>query len=88
MPSADAKWIIGVVLVLEGILIAQNAGIRNELARLDASIADIRTDIAADIRTDVRRLDDRLRAVEITLGRVEQRLATLERIVLPGDQPD
>lgn len=87
MPSTDAKWIIGVVLVLGGILVAQNAGIRNELDRLDASIADIRTDIA-DIRTDVRRLDDRLRAVEITLGRVEQRLATLERIVLPGDQPD
>lgn len=66
MPSTDAKWIIGVVLVLGGILIAQNAG----------------------IRTDIRRLDDRLRAVEITLGKVEQRLATLERIVLPGDQPD
>ncbi len=87
MPSTDAKWIIGVVLVLGGILIAQNAGIRNELHRLDADIADIRTDIT-DIRTDIRRLDDRLRAVEITLGRVEQRLATLERIILPGDQPD
>ena len=80
MPSTDAKWIIGVVLVLGGILIAQNAGIRNELHRMDADIADI--------RTDIRRLDDRLRAVEIALGRVEQRLATLERIILPGAQPD
>lgn len=80
MPSTDAKWIIGVVLVLGGILIAQNAGIRNELHRMDADITDI--------RTDIRRLDDRLRAVEIALGRVEQRLATLERIILPGDQPD
>ena len=80
MPSTDAKWIIGVILVIGGILIAQNAGIRNELNRMDASMADI--------RTDVRRLDDRLRAVEIALGEVEQRLATLERIVLPGDQPD
>lgn len=80
MPSTDAKWIIGVILVLGGILIAQNAVIRNELQRLDAGIADV--------RTDVRRLDDRLRAVEIALGKVEQRLATLERIVLPGDQPD
>ena len=80
MPSTDAKWIIGVILVLGGILIAQNAVIRNELQRLDAGIADV--------RTDVRRLDDRLRAVEIALGEVGQRLATLERIVLPGDQPD
>jgi septal ring factor EnvC (AmiA/AmiB activator) len=80
MPSTDAKWIIGVVLVLGSILIAQNAGIRNELHRMDADITDI--------RTDIRRLDDRLRAVEVTLGKVEQRLATLERIILPGDQPD
>ena len=80
MPSTDAKWIICVVLVLGGILIAQNAGIRNELHRVDADIADI--------RTEIRRIDDRLRAVEITLGKVEQGLATLERILLPGDQPD
>lgn len=73
MPSTDAKWIIGVVLVLGGILIAQNVGIRNDIA---------------DIRTDMRRLDDRLRAVEIALGKVDQRLATLERIILPGAQPD
>ena len=73
MPSTDAKWIIGVVLVLGGILIAQNVGIRNDIA---------------DIRTDMRRLDDRLRAVEIALGKVDQRLATLERTILPGAQPD
>ena len=80
MPSTDAKWIIGVVLVFGGILVAQNAGIRHELHRVDAGIADI--------RTDIRRLGGRLRAVAITLGKVEQRLATLERVVLPGDQPD
>ncbi len=80
MPSTDARWIIGAILVLGGILIAQNAGIRNGLNRMDAGIAEI--------RTDIRRLDDRLWAVEITLGKVEQRLATLERIVLPVDQPD
>ena len=80
MPGTDARWIIGVALMLAGVIIAQNAGIRNELHRMDADIADI--------RTDIRRLDDRLRAVEITLGEVEQRLATLERIILPGDQPD
>ena len=73
MPSTDAKWIIGVVVVLGGILIAQNVAIRNDIT---------------DIRTDIRRLDDRLRAVEIALGKVDQRLATLERIILPGAQPD
>ena len=38
----------------------------------------------AGIRTDVRRLDDRLRAVEVEFGKVEQRLATLERLHLPN----
>ena len=38
----------------------------------------------AGIRTDVRRLDDRLRAVEVEFGKVEQRLATLERLHLPS----
>ena len=36
---------------------------------------------------DVRRMDDRLRDVEIALGKVDQRLATLERrhLLTPGD---
>jgi len=42
----------------------------------------------AGIRTDVRRIDDRLRAVEIEFGKVEQRLATLERLHLPNPADD
>ena len=33
------------------------------------------------------RLDDRLRAVEIAFGKVDQRLLTIERIVLPASDP-
>ena len=36
------------------------------------------------IRDDLRRMDDRLRAVEIAFGKVDQRLETLERLHLPG----
>ena len=76
VPSNDAKWIIGtlggLLVVIGGLLLAQNAGLR----------ADI-----AELRTDFRRLDDRVRAVEIALGKVEQRLETLERVMLPAVAP-
>ena len=37
----------------------------------------------AGVRTDLRRIDDRLRAVEVEFGKVDQRLGTLERLHLP-----
>ena len=46
----------------------------------------LRSDVA-EVRTDLRRLDDRLRAVEIEFGKVDQRLATLERLRLPAPDP-
>jgi hypothetical protein len=45
--------------------------------------ADLTAEIAV-VRDDVRRMDDRLRAVEIAFGKVDQRLETLERLHLPG----
>ncbi|MCY4120890.1 MAG: hypothetical protein OXG72_08230 [Acidobacteria bacterium] len=48
--------------------------------------AGLRSDVA-EVRNDLRRLDDRLRAVEIEFGKVDQRLATLERLHLPAPDP-
>lgn len=39
------------------------------------------------VRTDIRRLDDRLRAVEVAVAKVDQRLSTLERLHLPTPNP-
>ena len=72
MPSNDARWIIGTVIVGGGLLSAQIAGVN---ARLDR------------IETDIRGLDARLRVVEVTLAKVEQRLETLERFHLPTLSP-
>ena len=33
--------------------------------------------------SDLRRMDDRLRAVEIAFGKIDQWLETLERLLLP-----
>lgn len=68
MPSNDARWIIGTVIIVGGLLSAQIAGMTVGLnARLDR------------IETDIRALDARLRAVEIALAKVDQRLTTVEQ---------
>ena len=67
---------------------AQIADLRTEMT---GQIADLRTDVTgqiadlrAEVRAEVRRLDDRLRAVEVAFGKVDQRLLTLERILIPA----
>ena len=72
-PSSDAKWVIGILaplmLGIGGLLWSQNNAINSRLDRIE---------------TDIRRMDDRLRAVEIGFAQIDQRLATLERLHLPG----
>ncbi len=63
---------------------ADMTGLRADMTGLRAEIADLR----AEVRADLRRLDDRLRAVEIAFGKVDQRLLTLERVLLPAPDAD
>ena len=72
MPSRDAQWVIGTIVVAVIALSVQMGGIRGDLA---------------EIRTDIRDLDTRLRAVEVDLAKVDQRLVTLERVFLPALAP-
>ena len=75
MPSNDARWIIGTVIVVGGLLSAQISSVTVGLnARLDR------------IETDIRALDARLRAVEVTLAKVEQRLTTVEQRLTTVEQ--
>ena len=67
--SSDTKWIIGTML----------AG----MTAMTAVLLTVIVSLVGDVRADVRRMDDRLRAVEIAFGKVDQRLATLERLHLP-----
>ena len=90
MPSRDAQWIIGTILAAAVALSVQMAGLRTEHAEIRTDMrtehAEIRAEIG-EIRTDIRRMDDRLRAVEVEFGKVDQRLATLERLLLPAPNP-
>ena len=92
--SEQSKWTVGSALGLGVLLLALfanfNARFDDVSARLDdlaAQIADLRADFR-DVRGDLRRLDDRLRAVEIAFGKVDQRLLTLERLLIPAPDPD
>ncbi len=82
--STDTKWIIGTIvpaiLVVAGLLSAQISGVDSSL---NARIDDMNGRLER-LETDVRSMDDRLRAVEITFGKVDQRLETLERALLPA----
>ena len=82
--STDTKAIIGTIvgtgLALAGLLSAQIAGVN---ARVDDVRADMR-----EMRASMERFDSRLDAVEIALGKVDQRLLTIERVVLPSATPD
>ena len=90
--STDTKAVIGTIvgtgLVVAGLLSAQlsrgNASLNTRINDLDASL-NTRID---DLRDDVRGMDARLRAVEVALGKVDQRLLTIERVVLPGPDAD
>ena len=93
--STDTKAIIGTIVVaavsLGGLLSAQFAGVNTRIDDLRTELIDridtVKTDLSADnadIRNDLRRMDDRLRAVEIAFGKVDQRLETLERLHLAG----
>lgn len=78
--SNDLKWMIGALLAM-GTLLG---------TFIDSRIDDVRTEIQRvhdrldgfDERLDG--FDERLRNVEIEFGKVDQRLATIERILLPG----
>ena len=81
--SSDTKAIIGTIvgtgLVVAGLLSAQIAGVNT---RVDDLRADLR-----DMRSSLERFDARRDAVEVALGKLDQRLLTIERVVLPPAAP-
>ena len=82
--STDTKWIIGIIvpaiLVAAGLLSAQISAVN---AGLNARIDDVNGRLER-LEADVCSMDDRLRAVEVAFGKVDQRLETLERTLLPA----
>ena len=64
--------------------------VAEQIATINTRIDDLRGNVnqlRAEIREDNRDLRARLRTVEIEFGKVEQRLETLERVLLPRPGP-
>ena len=78
--SSDTKWIIGTIvpaiLVVAGLLSVQIAGVNARIDDLNARLERL--------EPDVRGMDARLRSVEVAFAKVDQRLETLERAILPA----
>ena len=75
--AADTKRVVGTGVAI----------IASVIGSAVAVIAVVVT-LVGDARADLRRMDDRWRAVEIAFGKVDQRLETLERLHLPTPEAD
>ena len=99
--STDTKWIVGtgvaVIASVVGSAVAVIAVVVTLFGGVGEDVRSVREDVRS-VREDVRslgtelntRMDGlgtRLRNVEIAFGKVDQRLLTLERILLPPREP-
>ena len=82
---------VGLAVLLTGVMFALiggvNARIDDVYSGLSARIDDVHSGLSARIDRIETRLggfDERLRNVEIAFGKVDRRLLTIERVVLPG----
>ena len=93
---------VGTGLALAGLLSAQIASVNARIDDLDdkvntriddlddkvnTRIDDMRDDMR-DMRDTMERFDARLDAVEVAFGKVDQRLLTIERVILPPQAPN
>ena len=82
---------VGLAVLLTGVMFALIGGVNDRIDGVHTRIDDVRSDLRelrADMREDHARFDTRLDAVEVELGKVGQRLLTIERVVLPGPDAD
>ena len=97
MPDRNTQWLIGALLALAALLWTQHGATNARLdeigvriGRLEVAVDNNRremSELRTELRAEIRKLDARVRAVEIELGKVTQRLATLERAILPAAPP-
>ena len=70
LPGHDARWVIATVLVVAGLLWMKSDGLSSRIDDLRSEVTsqiDMLANQIAELRIDLRRIDDRLRAVEIAV---------------------
>ena len=85
--STDTKWIVGTGVAVLATVVGSSVAV---IAVVVTLVGGVREDVRS-FRTEVNvrmdGLDTGLRNVEIEFGKVDQRLLTLERILLPPREP-
>ena len=71
---------VGLAVLLTGVMFALIGGVNDRIDDLSTRMDRMETRLDG--------MDERLRNVEIAFGKVDQRLLTIERVVLPGPDAD
>jgi uncharacterized membrane-anchored protein YhcB (DUF1043 family) len=87
-----------IIAALGGIAINQNSQLNTRINDVNTRIGDLRAEMntrfsdldgdVGNLRSDVREMGERLRNVEIQFAKVDQRLLTLERAIIPAAESD
>ena len=75
-----------VITVVVTVLSMQIAGVNTRIDDVNTRIDDVRADVR-DLRADHVRFEQRLDGVEVAIGKLVQRIETLERVILPARDP-
>ena len=80
----ETKIILGSTI---GTILTTAIGVAVLITTLFVNLGSRIEALRKDMREDYQRLDDRMRTVEQGFAKIDQRLATLERAVIPAAEP-
>ena len=85
--NTDTKSIVGTGVAVIASVVGSAVAVIAVVVTLVGGVRDDTRSFRAEVNTRMDGLDTRLRNVEIAFGKVDQRLLTLERILLPPREP-
>lgn len=97
MPDRNVQWIIGALIAIvvpaAVALGTQISGLREDVRGNRIAIDNVRAElhtaidnVRLELRAEIRAFDDRLRAVEIDVGKLQQQSVTINRQILTINQ--
>ena len=97
MPDRNVQWIIGalvaIVVPATVALGTQISGLREDVRGNRIAIDNVRAElhtaidnVRLELRAEIRAIDDRLRAVEIDMGKLQQQTLTINQQLLTINQ--
>ncbi|MYH27727.1 MAG: hypothetical protein F4137_02500 [Acidobacteria bacterium] len=91
MMSTDTKAIIGTILAtaiaLGGLVVNRIGNVETEIRTVRTELNDRIDRLRDEMLENYHRLDGRMRTIEQGFARIDQRLDTLERAIIPSAEP-